>query len=61
MGKRPSRPFTAQYTSPCTGCSDDMVGDVDEIVMLDGEAYHNDPRCLGTDDDEDDEITDSWS
>jgi len=39
---RPSPPFTAQYDSICDECGCDILGDVDEIVMLEGEALHED-------------------
>lgn len=38
----PSRPFTATFDSDCAECGARIVGDVDEIVMLDGEAIHED-------------------
>ena len=39
---RPSKPFLASYDSRCAECGDEIVGDVDEIVMQDGEAIHAD-------------------
>lgn len=39
MGRRA---FTAQYNSQCAECYDRIVADVDEIVMVDGEAMHED-------------------
>lgn len=41
-----SKPFRAQYDGRCAECGDEIVADVDEIVMLDGEALHVD--CADT-------------
>lgn len=37
-----SKPFIASFSSTCPECGTEIVGDVDEIVMLDGEAIHED-------------------
>lgn len=37
-----SRPFTAAFDSTCAECGGEIVGNVDEIVMFDGEALHED-------------------
>lgn len=42
MPSRPSPAFTARYDSICDECGGDIRGDVDEIVMLEGEAIHED-------------------
>lgn len=39
---RPSKPFLARYDSRCPECGDQIVADVDEIVMDDGDAIHAD-------------------
>jgi hypothetical protein len=64
--QQPSKPFTANYNGDCTGCSGEIVGDVDEIVMWKGEPYHNDEDCCEglKDDDSDngqDTIQDRWA
>lgn len=37
-----SKPFLAQYDSRCAECGDEIVADVDEIVMTDDGAMHED-------------------
>lgn len=36
------RAFTARYGSICPSCGDEIVADVDEIVMTDDGAVHED-------------------
>lgn len=45
---RPSKPFLANYDSRCPECGDQIVADVDEIVMDDGDAIH--AGCADVDD-----------
>lgn len=37
-----SKPFTAMFDSECPECGSDIQGDYDTIVMVDGEAVHQD-------------------
>lgn len=39
---RASKPFLAQYDSLCPECGDWIATDIDEIVMEDGGAVHED-------------------
>jgi len=37
-----SAPFTARYDTICDECGTDILGGIDEIVMREGEAIHED-------------------
>lgn len=65
LRNRPSAPFIAQYNGYCSGCDEKIVGDVDEIVMWKGSAYHNDEDCchglVETPDDLTEKPVDRWA